>query len=135
MSSKSMVLLLEGIRSFNGRVKAWMWTSPVFPAAMPILISKGMVPCKVSSKDVAMISKAGPWGCSRRKSGSERAIFMRVTAVNNQAWMWSAMMVGPSLCVAKRCWASARVRSSHWCHQNFMIDSSAVAVSEALGMI
>ena len=64
MSNKSMVLVLEGILSLRGQVKtkrfAWMCTSPVFPAAMPIRISSGMVPCSVSKRAVAMISKAGP---------------------------------------------------------------------------
>ena len=63
-SNRSMVLVLEGILSLRGRVKtkrfAWMCTSPELPAAMPIRISSGMVPCNVSKRAVAMISKAGP---------------------------------------------------------------------------
>ena len=48
MSNKSMVLEFEGIRSFSGRVKTnrleWICISPRFPAAMPIFISRVIVP-------------------------------------------------------------------------------------------
>ena len=37
---------------------------------------------------------------------------------------WSAMMVDPSLWVAKRCCASDLVLSSHWCHQNLRMEWS-----------
>ena len=89
MSRRSMVLVFEGTRSFNGLVNtkrlACMWTSPEFPAAMPIHISRGMVPWSVSNSDVAIVSNAWPHGCVSLKSGSGRAICMRFTAVSSQA--------------------------------------------------
>ena len=125
------------MRSFNGRVKTnrleWIWTSPRFPAAMPIFISRVIVPWSVSKIEcyghdlecwtVGLLEpEVRVWSCQLHEvHGGEEPRLDVVSDDGGSIFLGCEPLLG--------------ICSSHWCHQNFMMDSSAVAVSDAMGII